>query len=63
MNKIFVKTQNVKNFIGLVENLQNKPKTSLKWGLYMANQGLENHKLLCGLPASMTGFIFEPQTL
>ena len=26
MKKIFVKTQNVKNFIGLVENLINKPK-------------------------------------
>lgn len=33
MNKIFVKTQNVKNFIGLVENLINKPKNIPKMGL------------------------------
>ena len=26
MNKTFVRTNNVKNFIGLVENLVNKPK-------------------------------------
>jgi len=33
MNKRFVKTQNVKNFIGLIENLQNKPKNIPKMGL------------------------------
>ena len=33
MNKIFVKTQNVKNFIVLVENLINKPKNIAKMGL------------------------------
>lgn len=33
MKKIFVKTNNVKNFIGLVENLQNKPKNIPKMGL------------------------------
>ena len=26
MNKTFVKTQNVRNFIGLIENLHNKPQ-------------------------------------
>ena len=26
MNKTFIKTQNVRNFIGLIENLQNKPE-------------------------------------
>lgn len=33
MNRIFVKTTNVKNFIGLVENLLNKPKNIPKMGL------------------------------
>ena len=40
MNKIFVKTQNVKNFIGLVENLQNKPKNIPKMGLVYDEPGL-----------------------
>lgn len=33
MNRIFVKTTNVKNFIGLIENLLNKPKNIPKMGL------------------------------
>ena len=37
MNKIFVKTTNVKNFIGLVKNLINKPKNIPKMGLVMVN--------------------------
>lgn len=40
MNKIFVKTTNVKNFIGLVENLQNKPKNIPKMGLIYGEPGL-----------------------
>lgn len=40
MNKIFVKTTNVKNFIGLVENLQNKPKNIPKMGLVYGEPGL-----------------------
>lgn len=40
MNKIFEKTQNVKNFIGLVENLQNKPKNIPKMGLVYGEPGL-----------------------
>lgn len=40
MNKVFVKTQNVKNFIGLVENLQNKPKNIPKMGLVYGEPGL-----------------------
>ncbi len=40
MNKIFVKTQNVKNFIGLVENLQNKPRNIPKMGLVYGEPGL-----------------------
>ena len=40
MNKIFMKTQNVKNFIGLVENLLNKPKNIPKMGLIYGEPGL-----------------------
>ena len=40
MNKIFVKTQNIKNFIGLVENLINKPKNIPKMGLVYGETGL-----------------------
>lgn len=40
MNKIFVKTQNVKNFIGLVENLQSKTKNIPKMGLVYGEPGL-----------------------
>ncbi len=40
MNKVFVKTTNVKNFIGLVENLINKPKNIPKMGLVYGEPGL-----------------------
>lgn len=40
MNKIFVKTQNVKGFIGLVENLINKPNNIPKMGLVYGEPGL-----------------------
>lgn len=40
MNRIFVKTTNVKNFIGLVENLLKKPKNIPKMGLIYGESGL-----------------------
>lgn len=40
MNRIFVKTTNVKNFIGLVENFLNKPKNIPKMGLIYGEPGL-----------------------
>ena len=40
MNRIFVKTTNVKNFIGLVENLLNKPKNITIMGLIYGEPGL-----------------------
>ena len=40
MNKIFVKTQNVKGFIGLVENLLAKPANLPKMGLVYGEPGL-----------------------
>ena len=45
MKKIFVRTQNVKNFIGLVENLQNKPKNIPKMGLVYGEPGLGKSQL------------------
>lgn len=44
MNKVFVRTQNVKNFIRLVENLQNKPKNIPKMGLVYGEPGLGKSK-------------------
>ena len=40
MNRTFVKTTNVKNFIGLVENLLSKPKNIPKMGLIYGESGL-----------------------
>ena len=40
MNRTFVKPTNVKNFIGLVENLLNKPKNIPKMGLIYGEPGL-----------------------
>lgn len=40
MNKTFVRTTNVKNFIGLIENLLNKPKNIPKMGLIYGEPGL-----------------------
>ena len=40
MNKTFVKTQNVRNFIGLIENLHNKPKNIPKMALVYGEPGL-----------------------
>src|SRR5574344_1448116 len=40
MKRKFIKTQNVRNFIGLVENLQNNPKIIPKMGLIYGEPGL-----------------------
>lgn len=40
MKRVFVRTKNVKNFIGLVENLLNKPKNIPKMGLVYGEPGL-----------------------
>ena len=41
MNKIFVKTENVKGFINLIYNLKNKPDNISKIGLIYGEAGLE----------------------
>lgn len=64
MKKIFIKTRNVRNFIGLVEALKSKPKNIPKMGLIYGEPGLGKSQTALWLArTSMTGFTFEPQTL
>ena len=55
MKKIFVKTNNVKNFIGLVENLQNKPKNIPKMGLVYGEPGLGKSQTALWLACNYDG--------
>ncbi len=55
MNRIFVKTQNVKNFIGLVENLTNKPQNIPKMGLVYGEPGLGKSQTALWLSAKYDG--------
>jgi DNA transposition AAA+ family ATPase len=55
MNKIFVKTQNVKGFIGLVENLINKPQNIPKMGLVYGEPGLGKSQTALWLSANYDG--------
>ncbi len=55
MNKIFVRTQNVKNFIGLVENLLNKPQNIPKMGLVYGEPGLGKSQTALWLSAKYDG--------
>ena len=57
MNKIFVKTTNVKNFIGLVENLINTPENIPRMGLVYGEPELGKSQTALWLAASMTEFI------
>ena len=57
MNRIFVKTTNVKNFIGLVENLLNKSKNIPKMGLIYGEPGLGKPKQHYGWLANMMRYI------
>lgn len=53
MNKTFVKTQNVRNFIGLIENLQNKDFLQLYCEIVSTNELLEK------LPPEKVNIIFD----
>lgn len=55
MNRIFVKTQNVKNFIGLVENLLHKPQNIPKMGLIYGEPGLGKSQTALWLSAKYDG--------
>jgi DNA transposition AAA+ family ATPase len=63
MNKIFVKTQNVKNFIGLVENLVNKPKNIPKMGLIYGEPGLGKSQTALWLACKYDGIYLRASNL
>ena len=63
MNKIFVKTQNVKNFIGLVENLINKPKNIPRMGLVYGEPGLGKSQTALWLACKYDGIYLRASNL
>ena len=63
MNKIFVKTQNVKNLIGLVENLINKPKNIPKMGLVFGEPGLGKSQTALWLACKYDGIYLRASNL
>ena len=63
MKKIFVKTQNVKNFIGLIENLINKPKNIPKMGLVYGEPGLGKSQTALWLACKYDGIYLRASNL
>lgn len=63
MRKIFVKTNNVKNFIGLVENLQNKLKNIPKMGLVYGEPGLGKSQTALWLACKYDGIYIRASNL
>ena len=63
MNKMFVKTQNVKNLIGLVENLINKPKNIPKMGLVYGEPGLGKSQTALWLACKYDGIYLRASNL
>ncbi len=63
MRKIFVKTNNVRNFIGLVENLQNKPKNIAKMGLVYGEPGLGKSQTALWLACKYDGIYLRATNL
>ena len=63
MNRIFVKTTNVKNFIGLVENLLNKPKNIPKMGLVYGEPGLGKSQTALWLACKYDGIYLRASNL
>ena len=63
MKKIFVKTTNVKNFIGLVENLTNKPKNIPKMGLVYGEPGLGKSQTALWLACKYDGIYLRASNL
>ena len=63
MNKVFIKTQNVKNFIGLVENLINKPKNITKMGLVYGEPGLGKSQTALWLSCKYDGIYLRASNL
>lgn len=63
MNRIFVKTTNVKNFIGLVENLQNKPQNIPKMALVYGEPGLGKSQTAIWLACKYDGIYLRASNL
>ena len=63
MNKTFVKTTNVKNFIGLVENLIKKPKNIPKMGLVYGEPGLGKSQTALWLACKYDGIYLRASNL
>ena len=63
MNKTFVRTNNVKNFIGLVENLVNKPKNIPKMGLVYGEPGLGKTQTALRLVCKYDGIYLRASNL
>ena len=63
MNKIFVKTTNVKNFIGLVENLNNKHKNIPNMGLVYGEPGLGKSQTALWLACKYNGIYLRASNL
>ena len=63
MRKIFVKTNNVRNFIGLVENLQNKPQNIPKMGLVYGEPGLGKSQTALWLTCKYDGIYIRASNL
>ena len=63
MKKTFIKTQNVKNFIGLVENLINKPKNIPRMGLVYGEPGLGKSQTALWLACKYDGIYLRASNL
>ena len=63
MNKVFIRTNNVKNFIGLVENLVNKPKNIPKMGLVYGEPGLGKTQTALWLACKYDGIYLRASNL
>lgn len=63
MNKTFVRTNNVKNFIGLVENLLNKLKNIPKMGLVYGEPGLGKTQTALWLVCKYDGIYLRASNL
>lgn len=63
MNKTFVRTNNVKNFIGLVENLINNPKNIPKMGLVYGESGLGKTQTALWLACKYDGIYLRASNL
>ena len=63
MKKIFIKTRNVRNFIGLVEALKSKPKNILKMGLIYGEPGLGKSQTALWLACKYDGIYIRASNL